>query len=332
MKYLIILLGISLIIGSGAEDVSGENIEQSEIASTLSSSSSTESSTQSVSISSTSTEKVEITSEKHDEPSTTTIAPAETVSEITISSSTEKVPVESSSSASTADPSKKRKTILINQQQNGKMNVQLELSDVSVIVIPNQKENPQLSLLNLLFKSAQKRQNEERKKEENALKSINHGVGSSNIADYHHDQYSKIHSTRPSNDENYTYDLKSEPFIESRAPYRVDISSTLVQQTHPAIEISPNSQPKMLKKRAIDSRLLGVITGPSETTSWMEEEENSLGEEPIANILRGSEEDDDLIHNHESEFTLLGAVENCGPGRRRNSYQICVPIDYDDMF
>lgn len=328
MKYLIILLGISLVINSGAEDVSGENIAQSEIASTLAPSSSPDSSTQTVTLST--TEKVEITSEKHDELSTTTTATSETVSEITIPSSTEKVPVESSSSANTVDPSNRRKTILINQQQNGKMNVQLELSDVSVIVIPNQKENPQLSLLNLLFKSAQKRQNEERKKEENTLKSSNNSVGSVINADYH-DQYSKIHSSRPSNDENFTYDLKSEPFIESRAPYRVDISSTLVQQTHPTIEISPNSQPRILNKRSIDSRLLGIITAPTETTSWMEEDENSLGEEPIANILRGSEEDESLIHNHESEFTLLGAVENCGPGRRRNSYQICVPIDYDGM-
>lgn len=317
MKYLIIFIGISLIhISHSSDDV---NIAQSEIASTDTSSEASVT----LSPSTTTTEKVLITSEKHDDVTPTTAqTPAITV---------DIQPESSSSAPSPSSEPPKRKTVLINQQQNGKMNVQLELSDVSVIVIPNQKENPQLSLLNLLFKSAQKRQNEERKKEESALKSTS--SSGSHIGDYHHDQYSKIHSMRPSADENYTHDLKSEPFIESRAPYRVDISSTLVQQTHPTIEISPNSQPRMLKKRSIDSRLLGIIAGAptAETTSWMEADENELGgEEPIANILRGSEEDEDLIHRHESEFSLLGAVENCGPGRRRNSYQICVAIDYED--
>lgn len=317
MKYLIIFIGISLIhISHSSDDVI---IAQSEIASTDTSSEASVT----LSPSSTTTEKVLITSEKLDDVTPTT---AQTPA---ITADTQ--PESSSSAPSPSSEPPKRKTVFINQQQNGKMNVQLELSDVSVIVIPNQKENPQLSLLNLLFKSAQKRQNEERKKEENALKSTS--SSGSHIGDYHHDQYSKVHSMRPSADENYTHDLKSEPFIESRAPYRVDISSTLVQSTHPTIEISPNSQPRMLKKRSIDSRLLGIIAGAptAETTSWMETDENEIGgEEPIANILRGSEEDEDLIHRHESEFSLLGAVENCGPGRRRNSYQICVAIDYED--
>lgn len=304
---------------SRTEDVvTDANIAQSEIASTTA----PELSSETVTLSHSTTSAVITSESSHDDvtPSTTTTFETPTTSSA--------ITTEASSSAP-SEPSK-RKTILVNQQQNGKMNVQLELSDVSVIVIPNQKENPQLSLLNLLFKSAQKRQNEERKKDESALKSQTSGSSSnSHIGDYHHDQYSKIHATRPSADENY--ELKSEPFIESRAPYRVDISSTLVQQTHPTIEISPNSHTRMLKKRAIDSRLLGIIAAPTETTSWMEDDVNGLAEEPIANILRGSEEDEDLIHRHgESEFALLGAVENCGPGRRRNSYQICVPIDYED--
>lgn len=286
MRYLI--FGVFVVFGASftaAEDVSA-NITQSE-----------SSTTTQIAI----TESI-TTTITQEEVATSTIQ-AETETESSTTS-----PTSSSSSA----PNNKRKTILINQQQNGKMNVQLELSDVSVIVIPNQKENPQLSLLNLLFKSAQKRQSEDRKKEENAMKS----------SDYHHDQYSKIHSSRPSNEDSYTYDLKTEPFVESRAPYRVDISSTLGQQ--PVVEIQPHSQPRKLLKRAIDSRLLGMIT-----TEF--EQQNSLNEDPIVNILRGENEDGELVDQTENEYHLLGATENCGPGRKRNSYQICVPIDYDEM-
>jgi hypothetical protein len=300
MKYLIIFLSVFVLfnISFAAEDVA--NVTQSDTTTIIETSSTTESAAlieQESNETTQSSQIIENSSTNSNLISTTT---TESLGEIVIETS----PSPNQNPNSTQP--NKRKTILINQQQNGKMNVQLELSDVSVIVIPNQKENPQLSLLNLLFKTAQKRQNEDRKKEENAMKS----------SDYHHDQYSKIHSSRPSNEDSYI----NEPFIESRAPYRVDISSTLGQQ--PVVEISSHSNPRKLK-RAIDSRLLGMITTELD-------QQNTLGEDPIVNILRG-EEEEALIDRNESEFHLLGATENCGPGRKRNSYQICVPIDYDEM-
>jgi hypothetical protein len=239
----------------------------------------------------------------------------------------------------------KRKVLYLNQQQNGRLNVHLELSDVSLIVVPKSKD-PQLSLLNLLFKSAQK---SNMKKKEQEMKVEHHS----------HDEYSKYkHSIRPS-DESYQH-LGSTvmPFIESRAPYKVDISSTLGQQSQPAVDIMPNSHQQhaapqqfqsqfarspimqLLKpipytiqtapgqsphsnrifKRSIDSRLLGI-------DDEIPSDEDELTES-VFNSLDNHEEDINGIDRFDgSDFVLLGATENCGPGRKRNSYQICVAVD-----
>lgn len=246
----------------------------------------------------------------------------------------------------------KRKVIYINQQQNGKLNVHLELSDVSLIVIPNQKDQNQLSLLNLLFKSAQKSKmqndNEEKKKEEK-INSVDN-----------HDDYSKYKETFKPTDENYHLSTGNMPFVESRAPYKVEISSTLGQQSQPAVEIMPNAQqspfqpqfarsPMMqllrpipytltagpwsgqappndrLFKRSIDSRFHDVNSEILNDFDSYNEDELT---ESILNTLGNN--DDDLNSydaRDDSEFVLLGAVENCGPGRRRNSYQICVSVE-----
>lgn len=234
----------------------------------------------------------------------------------------------------------KRKLVYINQQQNGKLNVQLELSDVSVIVIPNQ--SPQLSLLNLLFKSAQK-SNEVKTKEENEL----------------NEQYSKYKLPVRSAEEIYSFGPSNAPMVESRAPYKVDISSTMGQQSHPAVDISPNGhqhlipqqqfQPQFARspimqllkpipftihpapgqlpqsnrifKRSIGSRML---VADDETPG---DGENSVNDELTESIFNTFDNDADLNDYPESdrsEFVLLGATENCGPGRTRNSYQICV--------
>lgn len=235
----------------------------------------------------------------------------------------------------------KRKVVYINQQQNGKLNVQLELSDVSVIVIPNQRD-PQMSLLNILFKSAQK-SNEVKTKEENEL----------------NEQYSKYKlPVRPTEDI-YNFGANNAALVESRAPYKVDISSTMGQQSHPAVDIMPNGhqhlipqqqfQPQFARspimqllkpipfaihpapgqlpqsnrifKRSTGSRMLITDDGiPGDG-------ENSVNEELTESIFNNFDHDDDLngfAESDRSEFVLLGATENCGPGRKRNSYQICV--------
>lgn len=217
----------------------------------------------------------------------------------------------------------KRKVVYINQQQNGKLNVHLELNDVSVIVIPNQKD-PQLSLLNLLFKSAQKSrmENELKKKNENRLMELD---------DY---SYSKFHQGYMTRD------------VESRAPYKVDISSTTGQ---PAVEVLPHahsiSSPlqfnpqmarspilellkpmghKMVFKRSIDGRLLEEFSNGGLDVNDDTDDELS---KPVLNSLETYSDLESLnSEKNDSEFILLGAIENCGPGRKRNSYQICVSV------
>lgn len=249
----------------------------------------------------------------------------------------------------------KRKVIYVNQQQNGRLNVHLDLSDVSVIVIPNQKD-PQLSLLNLLFRSAQKSnlRNDPKKKSENL-----------NTVD-HHEQYSKYKNSVRGSEENFNVGAPNMPLVESRIPYKVDISSTLEQQSQPAVEIMPNShhqltltaeqqfQPQFARapimqllkpipytihaatgqtphsnrifKRSIDSRLLGV---DSEMPNDNENSVNYNDDELTESIFNSLDSEEDLTAfdgRDESEFVLLGATENCGPGRKRNSYQICVAV------
>lgn len=199
-------------------------------------------------------------------------------------------------------PANKRKVLYINQQQNGKLNVQLELRDVSVFIVPKHKD-PQTSLLNLLFKNAQKPSNTvEDKKPFNG-------------------DYSKfampIASSSEEND-------RIAPNIESRTPYRVDISSTLGQTpvdiitqppAYPHLKMMPAIvQSRQLFRRSIDTRL--------------HEMDYNTQEQPFNEITDDTDyEETNFAHDGADEFVLLGAVENCGPGRRRNSYQICVAVD-----
>lgn len=238
----------------------------------------------------------------------------------------------------TLQPTRRRKIFYINQQQSGKFNVHLEFNDVSLVVIPKNKD-PQLSLLNLLLKSAQKsnvKLSEEKKKEE--ITKVN---------GHNEDDYSKY---------NYIRTSTIEPSIESRAPYHVDISSTLVQQ--PVIEIHPKMNSnvktssnitripllkimkpipivmqsqnaiKKVSKRSIDTSFLGFNSNVLSDNNIPDESED---DRDLINTIENSnnklnEISHDDFNEYKPEFILLGAAENCGPGRRRNSYQICVPF------
>lgn len=198
-------------------------------------------------------------------------------------------------------PSDKRKVLYINQQQNGKLNVQLELKDVSVFIVPKHKD-PQTSLLNLLFKNAQK--------------------PSSNVEDKKpfNGDYSKFTIPVALSDEND----RINPHIESRTPYRVDISSTVGQTpidiitqppTYHSLKIMPSlAQSRQMFRRSIDTRVHVM--------------DYNTQEQLDSDIADGADyEEDNLANDGTDEFVLLGAIENCGPGRRRNSYQICVSVD-----
>ena len=241
----------------------------------------------------------------------------------------------------TLQPTKKRKIFYINQQQSGKFNVHLEFNDVSLVVIPKAND-PQLSLLNLLLKSAQKssiKSNEEKKKEE--ITKVN---------GHNEDDYSKYKM------DNYIHTSTIEPSIESRAPYHVDISSTLAS-TQPVLNIQPKSNnnaqttsnitripllkimkpipiaiqmPQVVKKiakRSIDTSFLGINSNVLGDTNIPDESED---ERDLINTIENSDNANELSNDHiehyKSDFILLGAAENCGPGRRRNSYQVCVPV------
>lgn len=243
----------------------------------------------------------------------------------------------------------RRKVIYVNQQQSGKLNVHLELNDVSVIVIPNHRD-PQLSLLNLLFKSAQK---------SNRIRGMVKKAG--------HDEYSKYQQANPHPDEDYRFGSTRMPSIESRAPYKVDISSTMGQQSQPAVEIIANAHPVLrtpqheISAQSIDSQVMQLLKPTQavpliiKTASDRKPQSNRIFKRSIDTQELRIDDDipDDVLNYHDDEltesgfnsldsddenlafvnnredsgFVLLGAVENCGPGRKRNSYQICVAVE-----
>lgn len=215
----------------------------------------------------------------------------------------------------------RRKILYVNQQQSGKFNVHLELNDVNLVVIPQNKKDPHLSLLNLLLRSAAQKSNV--RKEESSRQKVK--------------ETTKIVDTRDA------YSMENDEFkAESRlAPYKVDISSKLGQGS--PVEIIPNSNlmsrsppvkfPKpsiqRIFKRSINTRFDNfnydspILSDHSISSNGNNENELT---ESITNSLDNNEGINTLASTDES-FILLGAVENCGPGRRRNSYQICVNDD-----
>lgn len=231
-------------------------------------------------------------------------------------------------------PGQRRKILYINQQQHGKFNVNLELNDVSLIIIPNKKD-PQLSLLNLLLKSAQKSSNLKKDENHQANKTDeeNRKLENNHKTTDEYSKYKNDNFMHPSTN------IEPYPTVESRvAPYKVDISSTLGLPS--PVEIIPNANlmarspsVKVLKpliqrfKRSIDTRFYGlnfespVLSDRSISSDDNEEEELA---ESITNSLENSDKVNSISNTDGREFILLGAVENCGPGRKRNSYQICV--------
>ncbi|KAG5681228.1 hypothetical protein PVAND_010682 [Polypedilum vanderplanki] len=146
----------------------------------------------------------------------------------------------------------------------------------------------------------------------------------------------------------------NEPSIESRAPYRVDISSTLGQQ--PVVDIMNNGKfqsqseyarspmVKLLKpitmqqshgrifRRSIDASFLRFNPDVLDDRNISQNNSNDEEQELINSLesnqnINGVENQEELIDNGGGGFVLLGAVEDCGPGRRRNSYMICVAIE-----
>lgn len=238
-----------------------------------------------------------------------TIAGEETITDSSSTSSASiEDGVEANDSSALSQTTQRKKILYINQQQSGKFNVHLELNDVSLIVIPNRKD-PQLSLLNLLLRSAQK---------SSSLKK--------------NEAYEKNKVTTEINQSIHQNDEPYHPVIESRiAPYKIDISSTLgtdigsrssIIKGFKTLPIDDNHS--RIFKRSIDLNFYGAnfdspVLDDKNISNDVEEEQLT---ESITNSL---ENNDKLYGNMEngSEFILLGAEENCGPDRHRNSYQVC---------
>lgn len=217
----------------------------------------------------------------------------------------------------------KRKILYVNQQQSGKFNVHLELNDVSLIVIPNRKD-PQLSLLNLLLRSAQKsnnlKKNEQTEHEKNnaQVKKASKETSQNN----HNDEYSKYKT------DNYVHSTNEPYVLESRvAPYKVDISSTLSQPS--PVEIIPNAnlmtrspfmkilnpipvalQQERKFKRSIDSSSYGFnFDSPVLQDKSISSDDND--DEQLTESITNSLENDENLNainssGASSEFVLLG--------------------------
>jgi hypothetical protein len=130
--------------------------------------------------------------------------------------------------------------------------------------------------------------------------------------------------------------------IESRSPYKVDISSTLMHQ-EPQYEVphqnpqQPLFQPqygrspfhpvnvppqgnfrvyRSINDNYFDSGNEGLdLPEDIESNRDPTDSYNRLNIQSIDKIDRFSDDD--------SELTLLGATENCGPERKRDSYGVC---------
>lgn len=225
---------------------------------------------------------------------------------------------------------RRRKIVYVNQQQTGKINVQVDLNDIEIIVIPSNKD-PQMSLLGLLLKSAEKSNTRDEIKK------------SKEIGNSHHDAYSK---NKQINDESNFFDGVKMPTVKSRAPYQVDISSTIGEQSQPIVDIMPNAEPnammteqhfepqftrspimQLLRNAASNQKLPSSrIYKRSIGSGLLEDYIDDDLTEPVPNSVDIDEEIVAFNDNNDSEFILLGTIENCGPGRKRNSYQDCVNV------
>ena len=238
---------------------------------------------------------------------------------LTESSSEESSIVQTSevSPTSSQSSSTHRKNILYDQRQEGNLNVRLDLENITVIFVPA-KKNTQLSLIDLLMKSSQLLQNKQTGKQKGSLKKK---------AQHEYLQYK---NDEPAHD----YKQLQNQFIESRSPYKVEISSTLNQGT---VDITPNAQqntdssamnfqPQFARsssitrnKRSIDDTLYATYYDQDRDLSNMNNKFSDYSK--LINTLDRNV--DDVSNESDTDLILIGATEQCGPGSRRDSYGVC---------
>ncbi|XP_031617347.1 uncharacterized protein LOC116337140 isoform X2 [Contarinia nasturtii] len=213
-----------------------------------------------------------------------------------------------------------RPQLLYDQRQDGKYNIRADLENFVILVVPSTGN----SLLDLLKRSGQRQPQHNQH-----VKRVHHTK--------HHKKYHpssgkpQVEVKKGANRLDYLNQgeeaapLNGE-FIEGRTPYHVDIQSDeILQPTYtgvrsltdggavtiadlPLVNLEDNSASVSSAADASDATIfLSTVTGDSTTRL----------------------KDADLA-NAQWELTLLGAEEQCGPDRRRDSYGVCqfVPADY----
>lgn len=215
---------------------------------------------------------------------------------------------------SSLSSSTQRKNILYDQRQEGNLNVRLDLENITVIFVPA-KKNTQLSLIDLLMKSSQLLQNKNTDKQKNQLKKQTQNE----YLQYKNDEPEPAH-----------YKQLQNQFIESRSPYKVEISSTLNQAS---VEISPNAQqnldpssamylqspPNIRNIRSIDDTLYATYYDQEQDFKNTNNKLNDFSK--LINTL--DRNIDDVSNESDSDLILIGATEQCGPNSRRDSYGVC---------
>lgn len=212
-----------------------------------------------------------------------------------------------------------------------------------IVFVPS-KPSSQLSLLELLMKSAARTQGKSSNKKIKKLQKV-HEVQNlqERLSDQQPFEYLQHKQNSP------LYHSIPQTFVESRSPYKVDIDSTLGHESQ-YMEILPSTfqgytrqSPvlQLLKNmphqgnynkgyrnyRSIDDSLYGFSGGEGvENTDLDEDDLNNTDVNEFNSLnTHDTEGISDIGHISDIDggFKLLGAVEQCGPDRLRDSYGIC---------
>ncbi|XP_055545947.1 uncharacterized protein LOC129730553 [Wyeomyia smithii] len=118
-------------------------------------------------------------------------------------------------SSTAVTPAKPRKTVTFDQRQEGKFNIRADLENFVIVVVPS-SSSAGISLLDLLNRSGQKKQQQKKSAHRKGVK--------------HHSGQKKVQNVTPEvvvlDDVQSQARVVNEEFIEGRTPYKVDISST----------------------------------------------------------------------------------------------------------
>ena len=243
---------------------------------------------------------------------------------------------------STVEPgvptTKHRRVITFDQRQEGGSNVRVDLENFVIVIMssPQKPSSPASSLLDLLSRSALKKaQSTKKVTDEDKLQPASPEVVVLDIGTPEHSQ---------------TQGRQTEEFIEGRTPYRVDISARENYNPTSRVSFTPTSN-----RVVFPSSSSGNYDGRVSKSLRDHPDEVDTNFALITNFGDGGNIANDNVVNEEQEFIdlpfdrlnyphtdvdmmklqlqgdngddwelkLIGANEECGPERRRNSYGIC---------